>query len=158
MGRVTAEIGVDYGHTVTMHESKCKHLHGHRGRVIATVDGEIISDPNSSSNGMVIDFGDLKKAMMRVIDAPYDHAFMVWKEDPRAKLLSQAHDMWHNDINKFHLTDFIPTAENITKHWFNLLEVELRTKYNILLQSIEMYETPSSSAIYTRDDFLRDNK
>jgi 6-pyruvoyltetrahydropterin/6-carboxytetrahydropterin synthase len=122
--------------------------------VIATVDGEVISDPTNPSNGMVIDFGDLKKAMMSVIDAPYDHAFMIWKEDPRAALLQQAHDMWHNDENKFHLTDFVPTAENITKHWFGLLEAELRLKYGIRLQSIEMYETPSSSAIYTREDFL----
>ena len=148
--KITKEIGIDMGHTVTNHESKCKHLHGHRYRIICTVDDKLITE--GSAEGMVIDFSDLKKAMMDVIDAPYDHAFVIWKDDPRKDLLQQAHDSWHNDYNKFHVVDFVPTAENLTKFWFGLLELELREKYNIKLYSIEAFETPTSSAIYTGEE------
>lgn len=142
---VSKEIEIDMGHTVTLHESKCKHLHGHRFLIRATVQGELIKA--GSQTGMVIDFSNLKKAMMKVIDEPYDHAFAIWKEDPRASLLTQAHELWHNDIRKFHVLDFPPTAENLAKHWFIELQAELLSA-GIVMTKIEVYETPSSCAIY----------
>ena len=65
MVKITKEIGIDMGHTVTNHDSKCKHLHGHRYRIICTVEGNIITE--GSAEGMVIDFTDLKKAMMEIL-------------------------------------------------------------------------------------------
>lgn len=142
---ISKEIELDMGHTVTLHESKCRHLHGHRFLVRATADGEI--QVAGSSTGMVIDFSKLKSVMMDVIDKPYDHAFVVWAEDPRASLLEQAHEMWHNDFNKFHVLPFVPTAENLAKHWFHLLELEL-LHHGIRLEKLEVYETPTSCATY----------
>jgi 6-pyruvoyltetrahydropterin/6-carboxytetrahydropterin synthase len=148
--KITKEIGIDMGHSVTLHESKCKHLHGHRYRIIATVDDKLIEE--GSAKGMVIDFSDLKKAMMDTLDEPYDHAFVIWKEDPRKDLLQQAHDMWHNDYNKFHVVDFVPTAENLAREWFIQLQTTLRDDYKIRLYSLEVFETPTSSAIFTEEN------
>lgn len=145
--RISKEIGIDMGHSVTNHNSKCKHLHGHNYRIVITVDDNLITE--GSSEGMVIDFSDLKRAMMEVLDAPYDHAFVIWEKDPRAQLLQQAHDLWHNDYDKFHQVPFVPTAENLAKHWFDLMKVELRDKYNIRLYQIDVWETPTSCAMYT---------
>lgn len=146
---ITKEIEIDMGHTVTLHNSKCRHLHGHRYRINAAVDGNLIQE--GSSKGMVIDFTDLKNAMIDIIDKDYDHAFVIWEKDPRACLLEEAHILHHNDINKFHKVNFVPTAENLAQHWFLLLEKELNEKYNINLLSIEVYETPTSSAIFSKD-------
>ena len=143
---VKKEIDIDMGHTVTLHDSKCKHLHGHRYRIIATVDGNLITE--GSSKGMVIDFTDLKNAMMKKIDEPYDHAFVIWVEDPRVHLLWEAHQLNYNDIGKFHMVDFVPTAENLAKHWFMSLAHELSEKYQIHLEQLEVFETPTSSAIF----------
>ena len=147
--KVTKAIEIDMGHAVTNHKSKCKHLHGHRYKIIATVDDRVQDE--GSSDGMVIDFSDLKEAMMVAIDSPFDHAFVIWDQDPRAIGLQEAHRLWHNDIGKFHLLTFVPTAENLAKRWFELLNSRLLPK-KILLYQIEVYETPTSSAIYTIND------
>lgn len=144
--KITKEIGIDMGHTVTNHNSKCKHLHGHRYRIICTVDDKLITE--GAAEGMVIDFSDLKKAMMDVLDAPYDHAFVIWEEDPRKDALQKAHMSWHNDVNKFQVVPFVPTAENLSKMWYNELKQELTDNYDIKLYQIEVYETPTSSVIY----------
>jgi 6-pyruvoyltetrahydropterin/6-carboxytetrahydropterin synthase len=149
--RISKELEIDMGHAVTNHNSKCKHMHGHRYRIRATVDDKLITE--GSAEGMVIDFSDLKKAMTDVIDAPFDHAFVIWKGDPRAVILSKAHEMWYNDFNKFHKLAFVPTAENLSRFWFALLKKELEEVYNINLHQIEVWETPSSSAVYTIDEY-----
>ncbi len=143
---VTKEIGIDMGHTVTYHESKCRHLHGHRYRIVATADGHLITE--GSSQGMVIDFTALKTTMLKVIDEPYDHSFVIWDKDPRADLLLQAHLMNYNDVKKFHTVPFVPTAENLAKFWFKELEEQLQHHYHIKLVQLEVFETPTSSAIY----------
>lgn len=154
--RISKELEIDMGHTVTNHNSKCKHLHGHRYRIRATVDDKLITE--GSAEGMVIDFSDLKKAMTDAIDTPFDHAFVIWKDDPRAVILSKAHEMWHNDFNKFHKLTFVPTAENLARYWFALLKNELEAVYNIKLHQIEVWETPSSSALYTIDEYNSESK
>lgn len=145
---VKKTIRIDMGHSVTGHKSKCRGLHGHSYEIIASVDDKVIDDHSKSSDGMVIDFGDLKQAMMDVVDSKYDHGWCIWKEDPRATLLEQANALWQYESGRFHLTDYIPTAENLAKHWFIDLDKELRDKYKIKLYSIEVFETPTSSAVY----------
>lgn len=151
---VSKEIEIDMGHTVTLHDSKCKHLHGHRYRIVAVVAGEIILD--GASSGMVVDFSDLKAAMMKVIDEPYDHAFVVWKEDPRVHLLQTAHDIWNNDYGKFHVVPFIPTAENLAKFWFKKLREYLKEELSFALElkELQVYETPTSCASYTEEEYI----
>lgn len=146
--KITKEITIAMGHSVTNHKSKCRGLHGHDYRIIATVDACIKDTKGTSDEGMVLDFGDLKQAMLDVIDKQFDHGFVLYKEDPRALLLKEANDLWCFEKNRFHLVDFIPTAENLAKYWFNLLQENLITVYNIYLYSLEVFETPTSSAIY----------
>lgn len=149
--KITKEITIAMGHSVTGHKSKCRGLHGHDYRIIATVDDKVITTKGASDEGMVIDFGDLKQVMMDVIDRYYDHGFTLYKDDPRAKLLKEANDLWCFEMTRFHLVDFIPTAENLAKFWFEALKAEL-LKRNIKLYSLEVYETPTSSAIYTEGE------
>lgn len=147
--KVTKTIRIDMGHTVTGHKSKCRGLHGHSYDIVATVDDQVIDDHTRSSDGMVIDFGDLKQAMLDVIDKNYDHGFCIWREDPRAMLLKQANDLRCFENERFHLTEFIPTAENLAKHWFYLLRNVLSVSYGIKLYSLQVFETPGCSATYT---------
>jgi len=49
---VEKEIGIDYGHRVPNHESKCFSPHGHRGRVIAVIEGDLIEEEGDSQQGM----------------------------------------------------------------------------------------------------------
>lgn len=76
---ITREIGIDMGHRVTFHGSKCRNLHGHRYTIQATCAGPLFTD--GEQQGMVIDFGFLKEEMMAEIDSPCDHGTTFFRGD-----------------------------------------------------------------------------
>lgn len=141
---ITKEIEIDMGHRITSHKSKCASLHGHRYRIEVGVEGEVIAERGSSDEGMVIDFGDLKEVMMNVLDNKYDHGFVLWEEDPMVEAFLC------DKSTKLTLVPFIPTAENLAVMWFEELEVPLR-KRNIRLETIRVWETPTSTAIHSTE-------
>ena len=141
---VTKYIEIDMGHRVTNHKSKCSSLHGHRYRIECGVDDKVITTKGISDEGMVIDFGDLKQIMMEEIDSKFDHGFVLWYGDRMA-------DMMKTDTNtKLTIVDFIPTAENLAKYWFELIDSKLEER-GIKLKYVRVWETPTSTATYERE-------
>lgn len=138
---VTKYIEIDMGHRVTNHKSKCASLHGHRYRIEAGVDDKVITEKGISDEGMVIDFGDLKSIMMSEIDAIYDHGIVLWKGDSLCDSIKK------DAATKYTEVDFIPTAENLAKHWFKLIQKPLQDR-GIKLKFVCVYETPTSTATY----------
>jgi 6-pyruvoyltetrahydropterin/6-carboxytetrahydropterin synthase len=138
---VTKEIEIDMGHRVTNHKSKCASLHGHRYKIEVGVDDKVIDTEGSSDEGMVIDFGDLKDIMMQAIDAKYDHGFVLWKEDPMYESLCA------DSNTKLVGVNFIPTAENLARHWYLRIKPDLE-KRNIKIKHVKVWETPTSTATY----------
>ena len=61
MFRVSREIDFCYGHRLLHYQGKCRHLHGHNGKVMITFEAGALDD-----RGMVLDFGDIK----RVVSVP----------------------------------------------------------------------------------------
>lgn len=148
---VTKEIEIDMGHRVTNHKSKCASLHGHRYKIEVGVDGRVINEKGISDEGMVIDFGDLKQIMMEVLDKKFDHGFVIWEGDPMVEYIK-------GDLNtKTTVVPFIPTAENLAKYWFEMLDSRLLMR-DICLQYVKVFETPTSTALYTRDDMIKDSE
>lgn len=78
---VSRQIEWDMGHRVMNHNSKCKNLHGHRYKMEICMKGKLIEKENDSSQGMVIDFGDIKSITLTFINDVLDHGFMVWEKD-----------------------------------------------------------------------------
>jgi len=141
---ITKQIGIDMGHRVTNHKSKCKNLHGHRYEIEVGVDDKVISRLGASDEGMVIDFSDLKQIMMEELDEKFDHGFCIWKEDPLINIFKN----WKDGIElKIIIVPFIPTAENLAKCWYELLKPRLKEK-NIKIHHVKIWETPSSTATY----------
>jgi 6-pyruvoyltetrahydropterin/6-carboxytetrahydropterin synthase len=101
---------------------------------------------------MVIDYGDLKKLMMTHIDARLDHGFMVYSKDPLNDVFNRA-SLFHG--MKIIVVDFIPTAENIAKYLYKILEMVLKHK-NIKLKYVTVWETPTSTANYHEGDAFAD--
>lgn len=58
-------------HQLTMVGQKCENLHGHNWHVEVCVEGERLN-----SAGVLADFGDIKKAVRRVVDGELDHKFL----------------------------------------------------------------------------------
>ena len=140
------------GHRVTNHRSKCRNIHGHSYTIVVGVDDKLVTTPGASDQGMVMDFSDIKTIMMEEIDEKFDHGFAMWKEDPLVSFFKEQLDGGMKVI----LLDFIPTAENLAKHWFALLGKRLIEK-DIAIEFIEVYETPTSTAKYTSKNWLEDN-
>ena len=82
----TRIIGIDMGHRVMTHGSKCKSLHGHRYQIEATVEADALQTEGVQT-GMVMDFGFLKDLMMDTIDRLCDHGMIMSFDDPLLPIL-----------------------------------------------------------------------
>ncbi len=72
----TRRIEFDAAHRVMEHESKCRHLHGHRYVVEATFSADGLD-----ALGRVIDFGKVKEILGGWIDEHWDHATILNSKD-----------------------------------------------------------------------------
>jgi len=141
---ITKEIEIDMGHRVPNHKSKCKNIHGHRYKIEVGVDDQVITTKGVSSEGMVIDFSDLKEIMMEELDGKFDHGFCLSKEDEFRDVFNRLKVDFYQKII---FVDFIPTAENLAKHWYKLIEPRLAER-KIKIYHVKVWETPTSTATY----------
>ncbi len=172
---MTRQIGIDAGHRIPDHGSKCFNMHGHRYTIEATCEGEnLISE--GEQKGMLLDFGFLKEEMMHEIDRPCDHGMIFSVHDPFLEHLFRflnerwvrtppaAWQKWQqhavdvvNDVGyyaivnnqgKFYLIDSSPTAENLAAHWFERLapRVSERSHKHAKLVKVKVWETPNCFA------------
>ena len=133
------------GHRVLNHRSVCKGLHGHRYKAEICVEGDLVEKKDASEEGMVIDFADIKKTAQKFVQEELDHAFMVWEKD--IELLEFfKNSKGHKPV----IVPFTPTAENVAAYIFNELKDKFTDvfKTGLHLQSVKLWETPSSYALY----------
>ncbi|TLU81785.1 MAG: 6-carboxytetrahydropterin synthase [Chlorobium sp.] len=137
---ISRKIEIDYGHTLPNSFSFCNQLHGHRGVVVATVEGELIERNGDAEEGMVMDFKFLKEIMRLHIHDKLDHGFAVWKDD-------------HEDLefilkrnSRVLVTDQPPTAECLAKWAFHQIQPHL--PQGVTLKQLRWYETPNNWAEY----------
>jgi len=163
MFEITRQIGIDAGHRIPNHLSKCRNVHGHRYEIMATCRSDELVE-GGNEEGMVMDFSFLKEEMMCAIDECCDHSFIISSEDKSmintfGVSLSDVINVRNtgegqlvdNEIkNKVYMIPFSPTAENLAKHWYGLLAKQIKKRTNGLawLHKIVVYETPNSSATY----------
>lgn len=162
---ITREIGIDAGHRVTHHGSKCRNIHGHRYTIHASCKGPLFN--TGEQQGMVLDFGFLKELMVEEIDKPCDHGMILWRDDPILRnavsnyIFGQIQSMvgyegfasvkdFSDIFHKLYVVPFVPTAENLAKHWFERLAPRVieRSDGQAELHYIKVDETPNCSAIY----------
>ncbi|RMD77548.1 6-carboxytetrahydropterin synthase [Candidatus Dojkabacteria bacterium] len=147
--KVIKELQWDMGHRITNHRSQCRNLHGHRYKAEICIEGDLVGIEGISNEGMVIDFGDIKKIAVKHIHNVLDHGFMVWNKD---KVLMEYFKK--NADQKHIIVSFVPTCENIAAWIFNQLDSHIKDRYKngLRLHSIKLWETPTSVVICTRND------
>jgi 6-pyruvoyltetrahydropterin/6-carboxytetrahydropterin synthase len=131
MFRVAREIDFCYGHRLLNYEGKCRHLHGHNGRVVITLEATQL-DPR----GMVLDFSDIKDVVSRWIDEELDHRMLLRRDDPVVPLLKGLGE-------PMHLMDVNPTAENIARLIFDYTAAR---RFPVV--EVRLWETPRCYATY----------
>ena len=131
MYQVTKHIDFCYGHRLLNYDGKCRHLHGHNGRVEVRIQADKLD-----ARGMVHDFADIKEVVKNWIDETLDHRMLLHKDDPIVGVLKQRGEA-------FFVMDENPTAENIAK----LIFQHARSK-GLPVVEVVLWETPTSSASY----------
>ena len=143
--RITKEFKFEMAHALYGHDGPCRHLHGHSYELFVTIKGIPIQDANSSKNGMVMDFGDLKKIVRAKIIDRFDHALVLNTQTPMPAGLD-AFSLFDNMI----LVDFQPSSENLLVYFAELIKPELPA--NVQLYSMKLRETVTSYAEWFHDD------
>jgi len=147
--RITRRLEFDAGHRIPNHLSQCRHLHGHRYALEITLTGAVIDAAGRPDDGMVMDFSEVKAIAKRHVVDVWDHAFLVWRHDDAvADFLASLPG--HKTV----VLDAVPTAENLARIAFSILDPLYRDSYgnHLHLERIRLYETPNCWADASRDD------
>lgn len=131
MYRVTKLIRFCYGHRLLQYEGKCRHLHGHNGRVEIELSAEALDH-----RGMVVDFEEIKRAVQTWIDTTLDHTMLLSDHDPLIPTLKAAGE-------RYHTLPTNPTAEAIARMIF-----EHAAAQRFPVTRVTLWETDASYATY----------
>lgn len=137
MYQLTTEHSFDSAHFLAGYDGKCGNLHGHRWRVLLTVQSETLRE-DRQQKGMCVDFAELKKDLLTELDA-LDHVLIIEQGSLRESTMKALQE------EKFQVVEmpFRPTAENFARYFY-----ELFTLKGYPVAKVEVYETPNNSAVY----------
>lgn len=144
--RITKEFTFEMAHALEGYDGACSQIHGHSYRLWVTLLGRPIGDPHDPKFGMVMDFGELKSLIGRVIVSQYDHALIV-RGTPENK--SQT-EILTRQFRGVRVVDFQPTCENMVIRFAGLIRAELPP--NVTLCSLRLHETATSFAEWFASD------
>jgi 6-pyruvoyltetrahydropterin/6-carboxytetrahydropterin synthase len=146
---VSKEMWTETGHRLMDYVGKCSHAHGHSYRWKITAEGYT---DHLDDRDMVVDFGDLKRAMARVLDQ-LDHAFLVREDDPLGPVLQGMRDSSGRDPQRVILLPCNPTAEALARWVGEKVQIELEeiqglARHKARIVRVEVWETETSNACW----------
>ena len=120
---LSKDFTFDAAHNLINYHGKCERLHGHTYKLRVIVEG------TPDSEGMIIDFIELKAVVKERILSRLDHSYIN-------EIISQ------------------PSAENIALWIWDELEESVKRE-NCSLYEIHVWETADSRVILRRDDMTK---
>lgn len=166
MPNCTRQLEFDATHRVWKHESKCKHIHGHRYVVDITCDAKSLD-----GCGRVIDFGKVKEVVGKWIDDNLDHNTIINSQDVLARMAPGSAEtielvryeggvrtsrplsygeLWQGK-DPYILKDMNPTAE-VLAMVIGQKAAELLKPYLVKVTMVRVYETPKCWADWEPED------
>lgn len=142
--RVTKEFNFEIAHALWNYDGPCANIHGHSYRMFVTVIGEPVKDDNDPKNGMVIDFGDLKKIVNEQVVHSMDHAITLNKK------ATEKLDLSNQMFKKQYIVDYQPTCENMVIDFVEKIQKNLPP--HLELHSLKLHETATSFAEWYAED------
>lgn len=142
--RLTKEFRFEMSHMLEGYDGLCKNLHGHSYRLFVTIIGEPINDPTNPKDGMVMDFGDLKRIVGSKVVNVFDHALVI-RDSKNFEVLKQINE-------KTVVVPFQPTCENMLPYIADEIRKELPNR--VKLYQLKLYETANSFAEWYASDNL----
>jgi 6-pyruvoyltetrahydropterin/6-carboxytetrahydropterin synthase len=143
--RITKQFNFEMAHALKDYDGPCRNIHGHSYELFVTVVGEPIKDVQSPKNGMLIDFGDLKRIVRANIIDQLDHALLL-NADTQEYLINELKKGFANIL----LVNYQPTSENMLLDFAERLQKHLPS--HIKLHSMKLRETITSFAEWYASD------
>jgi 6-pyruvoyltetrahydropterin/6-carboxytetrahydropterin synthase len=137
--KITKQFSFEMAHALRNYDGLCRNIHGHSYKMDITLAGRPLNDDNSPKNGMVMDFGDLKKLVNEEVISLLDHALVLnAKNDPRLI------DVLKQNFDKIVVVEFQPTTENLLD--FIAGKIKQRLPETVKLCRVRLRETDTSYA------------
>ena len=136
--RITKYFDFEAAHALYGYDGKCKNIHGHSYKLYVTIIGKPIDDTKHPKNGMVMDFGDLKKLVNQEIIDVFDHALVLNANSPHGELANEIKNYSYRTI----LVNYQPTSELMIVDFAKRIKKVLPKK--VKLHALKLYETANS--------------
>ena len=143
--RLTKEFSFEAAHALGGYDGPCREIHGHSYRLFVTIKGTPSRDEQNPKQGMVMDFGVLKKIIHEEIISRFDHA-LVLRSTADKELLKLLTAQFDNLIE----VDYQPTCENMLDDFSR--RIIDRLPEGVTLYSLRLHETASSYAEWYAED------
>jgi 6-pyruvoyltetrahydropterin/6-carboxytetrahydropterin synthase len=143
--RVTKRFHFEMAHSLYKYDGLCRNIHGHSYNLQVTLIGEPKKDLGHPKDGMVLDFGELKKVVKSEVVNRFDHALMVNSLFPKEQM-----NLLKQTTDRIIIVDFQPTSENIVAYIAEILQQHL--PIGVSLFSIRLYETITAYAEWFASD------
>ena len=148
MIRITKIFTFETAHVLYNYDGKCKNMHGHSYKLFVTVKGTPINDINDVKNGMVVDFGDIKKIVKEEIVDVWDHAVLLNALTPHKELGEDLAQKGHKVIE----CNYQPTCENM---FYEIAEkIKNKLPSHVQLAYLKLHETENSYGEWLAEENL----
>lgn len=129
------------GHRVVGQGGHCENLHGHDYYFEF-----VCTAPNLDSIGRIIDFSVMKEKLCSFIDDNWDHATLIWDQDPWLSPLTAINPSGVVAV------PFNPTAENMAKFLVEVVGPDQLKSTGVELIEVTIHETSKCSATYRKPE------
>lgn len=131
--RIARQFHWEMGHRLPFHTSGCANIHGHSYKLMVELEG-VCDD-----NGMMMDYGDMKKLVMPVVDE-FDHCFLCDHNDSVMLPFLETAGL------KYKVVPFTTTAENLVFHFLDRLWEVFAPFSRVTALKLRLQETDISYA------------
>lgn len=126
-------------------QDKCRNLHGHRYGIRCCFEVERVGDISTL-------FGDFDAQIEPWLKQNYDHGMLINRHDPLYETLLD-HMARTSEQLRLNVFDGPTSVENLCHKLFTEI-----TQFGFRLQRLEVQETDTSVIVYTREDWVSDNR
>lgn len=143
--RLTKEFSFEAAHALGGYDGPCREIHGHSYRLFVTVKGTPSADEQDPKQGMVMDFGLLKRIVGEEIVSRFDHA-LVLRATTDPELRRVLGERFGNVVT----VDYQPTCEHMLDDFAR--RIARRLPAGVELHALRLHETATSYAEWFAED------
>lgn len=139
---VKKSISFCMAHKLTNH----RELHGHNYELEIVLEGDILNDPTSPDDGLVIDYKAIEKIARETIINQLDRCCIISEDDPISPILQQIQDQI-----KIIFVPFVTSSEQVVKWIFEKLAPAFKaySTNQVKLTTLTLRDSENTSVSYS---------